>query len=200
MSQKRDRVKGPNFLKIGRSHAMQLLQLLAGLQPKVEGWLIAIGETLIMVLMMIVVAEIVCRPLFRSIPGEYELAELLIVAVVFLGMANTQSHGDHVGMDLLTSRLKPKSRRLLEIITLSLSLAVFIVIMVKSSAVAYSAWKRNEATMGLISFPVWPSKILLPIGSFFLCLRFIREIVENLILMIHREDVGRPGSELEGGS
>jgi TRAP-type C4-dicarboxylate transport system permease small subunit len=34
--------------------------------------------------------------------------------------------------------------------------------------------------IGLVELPLFPAKVLVPIGSFFLCLRFLLDILEGL--------------------
>jgi len=67
------------------------------------------GVWLIIALILSVVADIAYRNVFgRSIAGVLELDELFLVGIVFLGVAYTQSLKGHIGMELLTNRLKGK--------------------------------------------------------------------------------------------
>lgn len=132
----------------------------------------------ILVVMVLVSTQIVARYVFnRALPGIYESAELLMVAIVFLGLAYTQSQHGHVRMELLVTRLSPRWKSILEAFTLLLSLALFAIITYKSWGNAYVSWQMSDVSMGLIDFPVWPSKILVPIGSGLLCLRFITQLL-----------------------
>lgn len=141
--------------------------------------LVAAGA--ILLVMVLVTTQIVARKLGTAIPGIYESAELLMVAIVFLGLAYTQSQHGHVRMELLVTRLSPRWRNTLEVLTLLLSLGLFVIITYKSWGNAYQSWQMKDVTMGLIDWPVWPSKILVPIGSGLLSVRFMVHLVRLVV-------------------
>ncbi len=141
--------------------------------------LVAAGA--ILLVMVLVTTQIVARKLGQAIPGIYESAELLMVAIVFLGLAYTQSQHGHVRMELLVIRLSPRWRNTLEVFTLLLSLGLFVIITYKSWGNAYQSWQMKDVTMGLIDWPVWPAKILVPIGSGLLSLRFIAHLLRYVV-------------------
>lgn len=141
--------------------------------------LVAAGA--ILVIMVLVTTQIVARKLGHALPGIYESAELLMVAIVFLGLAYIQSQRGHVRMELLVTRMSPRLRGAVEAFTLLLSLALFVIITYKSGQNAYQSWQMKDVTMGLIDWPVWPSKMLVPIGSGLLSLRFIVQLLHYVI-------------------
>jgi len=157
---------------------VSFLARLLGATEKVLN-LLAAGA--IFVVMVLVTIQITARYLARAIPGIYESAELLMVAIVFLPLAYTQSVRGHVHMELVVNRLSPRWRNPVEMITLLLSLVVFSIITWKSGQNAYLSWRMGDVTMGLIMFPVWPSKMLVPIGSGLLCLRLLVHILGHLV-------------------
>ncbi len=140
-----------------------------------------VAASAILVVMVLVTTQIVSRKLGQAIPGIYESAELLMVAIVFLGLAYTQSQHGHVRMELLVIRLSPRWRNTLEVFTLLLSLGLFVIITYKSWGNAYQSWQMKDVTMGLIDWPVWPAKILVPIGSGLLSLRFIAQLLRYVV-------------------
>lgn len=152
----------------------------AKLLALVEGWLSAAAAGVTFLLMLVVAIQIVARYLAQAIPGVYESAELMMVAIVFLGLAYTQSLKGHIYMELLVTRLSRRRKALVEGFTLLLSLGIFVIITYKSGQKSYEAWRIGDVTMGLIAFPVWPSKVLVPIGSGLLCLRFLAQLLGYL--------------------
>jgi TRAP-type C4-dicarboxylate transport system permease small subunit len=141
--------------------------------------LVAAGA--ILVIMVLVTTQIVARKLGHALPGIYESAELLMVAIVFLGLAYIQSQHGHVRMELLVTRMPPRLRGVVETFTLFLSLVLFVIITYKSGQNAYQSWQMKDVTMGLIDWPVWPSKTLVPIGSGLLCLRFMVQLLHSVV-------------------
>ncbi|MFC1980941.1 TRAP transporter small permease subunit [Chloroflexota bacterium] len=141
--------------------------------------LVAAG--LILVLVFLVVSEVVLRFLFnKPLVGALESSELIMVAIVFLSIAYTQAHRAHIVVEVVTSRLQGKTRHILEAFVLVLCLATYTIIFWESGKSAVVAWQVGDVSMGLIAFPTWPSKMLVPVGTFILCLRFAVQICQEL--------------------
>ena len=142
--------------------------------------LISVG--FIMVLMLFAAAEIVGRYLFNyPIPGHVEIVELIMAAIVFLGISYTQRVGGHIRMDLfITKALRGRSYHIAEAITLTLSLFAFSIITVASFRFALDAYHVGDTTTYIL-WPTWPSKLCIPLGSFMLCLRFILQLIQHIV-------------------
>lgn len=152
-----------------------------GLLSSAEKVLDVAGAGACFLLMLIVIVEIFARYVFRvAAPGIYDFAQLLMVAIVFLGLAYTQSQNGHIHVDILVSRLPRWWQNLLQVFTLLLVLGVSIVITYKSGQNAYQAWKIDEVTLGLVAFPLWPGKVMVPIGMGLLSMRFIVQLKQRL--------------------
>lgn len=140
-----------------------------------------VSVTFIMFLMLFAAAEIVGRYLFNHpIPGHVEIVELIMAAVVFLGIAYTQRVGGHIRMELFITRvLRGRSYHIAEALTLILSLLAFSIITVASFRFALDAYDIGDTTTYIL-WPTWPSKLCIPIGSFMLCLRFLLQLIQHI--------------------
>jgi len=147
----------------------------------VETGLNIVGAVLIGFLMLFTVGEIVGRYLFNSpIKGHVEIVQLTMAGVVFLGIAFTQKVGGHVRMELFIVRvLKGRLRLIVESFTLLLALFIFAIITVYSLQDTLYCLSIGDNTP-LLYWPTWPSKLCIPVGSFFLCLRLVIQIVQYL--------------------
>ena len=66
----------------------------------------AVGACTALTMVILVTVHVLSRALFKKpLMGTVELEELMIVILVFLGMAYTQVKGMHISVDFLTSRL-----------------------------------------------------------------------------------------------
>lgn len=66
----------------------------------------AFGIVLLGIMPLPVFFDVLFRLFFsRSFPGAIELEEILMAIMVFFGVAYTHSHGGHINIDLLTSKL-----------------------------------------------------------------------------------------------
>lgn len=84
-----------------------------------------ISAIVIFIMMFYITADVLGRDIFsRPIPGTYEVSEMLMVLVVFLGLAYTQAMGGHIRTEVLLRFFPPRGRLIVEIIS---NLAFFIV-------------------------------------------------------------------------
>lgn len=146
----------------------------------IERVLNIVGCGAILVVMALTCVQIVLRFLRVPIAGTYEFTELLLVGIVFLPLAYTQSVNGHIKVDVLVNRIPAGIfRRVLEKAVLMLSLGIFAVITWRAGLSTYDAWRVGDIAMGIIQFPVWPSKIFVPIGSAAFCLRVVTQLIRS---------------------
>ncbi len=167
-----------------KTPAWKNISLLIKIEPyiaTIEEWLNLTAVGIIMFLMFFTVSEIIGRYLFNApIPGHVEIVELIMAGVVFFGIAHTEKKGGHVRMELfLTKVLKNRGYHIAEAITVSLSLFVYVIIFIYSFQHTLSAYRVGDTT-GYIYWPTWPSKLAIPVGSFFLCIRFAIEFIQHV--------------------
>ena len=126
-----------------------------------------VGAVLTLAMTSIVGYSVLMRYVFNT-PQTWtdELVGYLMVLLVMTGVAEALRRGDHIGIDLLTSRLGRRGRRLTEIWSMAAVLVVAAVLL-------YSGWQMVEFShsVGLISdgyveAPMWipQSSILLGMG------------------------------------
>ena len=158
-----------------------LLRIVEGNLRHVEDWLNLSSVFIIMFLMFFATTEIVGRYVFNSpIPGHVEIVELIMAGVVFFGIAYTERVGGHVRMELfVTQVLKGRAYHIAEAVTATLSLFVYIFILIYTFKASLFAYQVGDSTAYLY-WPTWPSKFAIPLGSLFLCIRFVIEIIQHL--------------------
>lgn len=159
----------------------------------IETVLNIIGVVFILILMFFTASEIISRYAFNwPIPGYVEDVELIMAAIVFLGIGYTQRVGAHIRMDMVVTTLKGRSYHIAEAISLFLGLIGFGIICVFSFQFTVEAYQVKDVTEYLYT-PTWPSKLCVPLGSLFLCTRFIIQIIKNIAQAI----VGTEIKEME---
>ena len=146
----------------------------------------------IFALMCLGVAQIVLRTVFNTpLTGYIDLVELSMASMAFLGAAYCQRLGAHIRMELLIGRLKGRALWLAE--SFGLLVAMFII-----GVLVWFGWDHfvRSYTLGDTTidaeYPVWPSKLLVPIAFAIWWLRLAVQLVGSLRLVIDptREPVG----------
>jgi C4-dicarboxylate transporter DctQ subunit len=139
-----------------------------------------IGVIFILILMLFTASEIIARYLFNTpIPGHVEDVELIMAAIVFLGIGYTQRVGAHIRMDMVIARIRGRFYHISEALSLLLGLIGYGIIFVFSLKFTIDAYQLGDVTEYLYT-PTWPSKLCVPVGCFFLCTRFIIQIIKNI--------------------
>ena len=150
------------------------------LSEKLETVLNIIGVIFILILMVLTAAEIIGRYAFNSpIPGYVEDVELMMAAIVFLGIAYTQRVGAHIRMDMIINRFKGRAYHLVEALSCFLGLFAYGIICLSSFQGTIDAYQMGDVTEYLYT-PTWPSKLCVPLGALFLCIRFILQGIKNM--------------------
>lgn len=130
-----------------------------------------IGSALLAVLIALSVADVFSRN-FRdtSIGGTIDYVSVGMAAVVFLSLGRSEEVGAHVRTPLVTSKLPSRVAALGR--GLALMIAAVVVVWL-----AWAAWDRalvsldsREETPGMAGVPVWPIRLLIPVGSLLLAL------------------------------
>lgn len=134
-----------------------------GLMP-VEDAANLLAAFAIMALMVLGVLQIVLRTVFNApIDGYIDLVELSMASMAFLGAAYTQRLGSHIRMELLVGRLSGRSLWLVEAFGAAVALFIIGVLIYYSYGHFMRAYTLGDTTIDA-EYPVWPSKLLVPIA------------------------------------
>jgi TRAP-type C4-dicarboxylate transport system permease small subunit len=150
------------------------------------------------VLLILVVLGVCTEVFFRFLTGHsleviFELTEYSLVWMLFLGTAWLQKRNGHVNMDLVLSRLNPRSRILTSIVTFSLSTIAVGIITWYGVKVTVQDFQMNFLCVSVIQPLKWPIEAIIPIGSFLLLIELMRKTYEYLVswkMLPRREQKG----------
>jgi TRAP-type mannitol/chloroaromatic compound transport system permease small subunit len=146
---------------------------------------LGMGANLALLLIMFgVSADAILRyALDRPITGTLEGVELLLVFAVFLSLARTQAERGHIAVDIITERLSGRPRAALEALTALLGLVLFGAVTWATGGMALRSWQMGEYSAGLIAFPIYPSRILVALGSLLLSLQLLLEFIRAVMAL-----------------
>jgi TRAP-type mannitol/chloroaromatic compound transport system permease small subunit len=158
--------------------------------PRIKGWrsvhwiIVMLGRVsalLILFIMMITVVDVVLRYIFKApLKGAYEFSEIFFLSSVFLGTAYTQLFRGHVNVDILITRLSSKTNLILEICMLLIALPILGLLTWQGAEAFLKSFSTGEYKWGLIKMPLWPARLMIPVGVCVLCLTLIGELSVNL--------------------
>ncbi len=155
-----------------------LLSIVTSATSLVEKAGVFTGAFLIVSMMLLTTADVVGRYIFNApIMGATEAVEMLLVGVVFLGVAYVQSRRGHVEIEMIKNFFSKKGQRIITIVGLLIGLCPLSLITWQASTLAWRAFITGDQTMGLSKIPFWPAKTALAFGIGLLCIQLLLDLI-----------------------
>ncbi|MDY7219035.1 TRAP transporter small permease [Denitrificimonas sp. JX-1] len=144
----------------------------------VERTIIASSVLLMAILMS---AHVVGNLLFnRGIPGTYEVTEMLIVIITFVGLGYAARHARHIRMSAVYDLLKGRVRKALLIVISVGSAALMFYLAYKSAQYDLALYVRGR-TSSALHIPMWVINLALPAGFTLAGIQYSLTAIRNLI-------------------
>jgi TRAP-type C4-dicarboxylate transport system permease small subunit len=145
---------------------LKIIEAIEKRLSKVNVFLMTLGISFLVIGMFLNTANIGGRYLFRApIRSTYELTGLFMVFLISLGWPRTTEVRGHISVDILTSRLPDSVKRVLELITLLIGLASFVIVTWSSVLTAIQFNEMDNCT-DLLRIPYAPVSLLMALGAF----------------------------------
>jgi len=153
---------------------MRLLNKVAAIFDRTNDLLAYFAGFLFYFIMFGVILTVILRFFDVALIWMFESTEFALLWITFLATAWLLKREGHVRMELLLTRLNPRTRALLNTIT---SIPVAISCLIIAYYAAMQTWEYYE--MGFRTFTHWrplkyPIMLIIPIGCFFLFIQFLR--------------------------
>jgi tripartite ATP-independent transporter DctM subunit len=145
-------------------------------------WTNVVGIAILFLMVCLTFVDVVLRYVFNlPITGIVEVTEVLMIMAVFLAIAHTQNVKGHISIDLITSKLKPKARLVMECITTLIGLILFGVA-VWQEVIQFLWFLERNSTHGqeYIMIPSAPFSGIIVIGCVSMALLLLRDFLANL--------------------
>jgi TRAP-type mannitol/chloroaromatic compound transport system permease small subunit len=132
-----------------------------------------------------VVYEVIARYLFNSPTiWSMEINQYLLCGYTALAGGYALVYRSHVNVDILHQRFGVRTRAFLDILT-SLFFFLFIIVLIwKSGAMAWEAWEYNEHSETLLEAPLFPAKVVIPLGGLLILLQGLGKLIRDVRVLI----------------
>lgn len=161
---------------------MALLRGLDAVMKRVSAIAAVLAAACGLLIALMLVGEVLSRSLRgTSIAGSYELSELLLVAMVFLGLSQAERSGTHVRSEIVTSRLPSAVAKWVRCAGCMVALGIVIWMTLATAERAQHAYSIGEFRQGLIQFPIWPARVIVAAGLALLALELLLSALRHVV-------------------
>jgi TRAP-type mannitol/chloroaromatic compound transport system permease small subunit len=110
-----------------------------------------------------------------------EIQSYMFAGIVLLGAAETLRKNEHVRVDLVYSNLSERRRLWIDVFGIVLFLLPFMLVMVWLSwPIAWRSIRTGEGSTNAGGLPLWPLRMLLPLGFGLLGLQGLSELIKRI--------------------
>lgn len=154
---------------------MKLLTKFTAIFDRTINLLALLAAILLTFLMLLICVHVVMRYfLMRPVLGAIEISELLMVYITFLGAAWLLRKEGHVKMDMVITRLNPKTQAWVNTVTSIVGAVTCIVITWYGVRATWSHAQMGYYLASTIDIPTAPILAVIPVCCFLLFIQFLR--------------------------
>lgn len=137
---------------------------------------------LMLPMLFVAVYEVFMRYVFNApTVWGFEMTIFIYGVHFILGYSFTEAHNGHVCVDIFTTRMRPRNKAIVEIITLLVIFFPFMTLMtVFAGKFAFISVVQNELASTSWAPPIWPVKIMMVVGFLLLWLQGLAKLLHNL--------------------
>jgi TRAP-type C4-dicarboxylate transport system permease small subunit len=149
----------------------------------------AIAAAFLAVTLGWILAGIVSRSLGLYIRGTDDYAGYSMAACGFLALGYTYKHGEHIRVSLVLERLRPRARRVLELVALAVSTGAAGTFAWYAARLSWNSHLFHDVSQGVDATPLWIPQLGMAIGGTI----FFVALLEDLVLAL----AGKPPARLK---
>ncbi|WP_017429261.1 TRAP transporter small permease [Vreelandella jeotgali] len=161
--------------KSGLLRALSALDMALG---AIEKWIITAS---ILGMALLMSTHVVSNLVFQTgIPGTYEVTEMMIVVITFVGVSYAARHARHISMSAIYEQLGGRLRKGLLILICIGSAALMFYFAYKSVGYVVTIFDRGRTSSSL-HIPLWIVYTALPVGFTLAGVQYVLTAVRNIV-------------------
>ncbi len=136
----------------------------------------AVAACCVLGIFVLMIVGGVGRQLNLKVSGINDIVAWLCAAAAFFAMAHSFKHGDFVRVTLLLEKVSDKTRRILDMVCLSIAAVAVAYLTYSATAFTYESYEFAEMATGLVVIPIWIPQATFVIGCWLLLLAVLDEL------------------------
>ena len=132
----------------------------------VQWFCLAVASLSILAMTVLGGVDVITTAAFETpIPGAYEGTSSLMVMVVFLSLGHLEAERMQIAVDIVQRKLGVAVQKAVAILVGVLSLAFYGALTWQAWVMFTNSWSIREYSVGLVRFPIYPSKFAVVLGG-----------------------------------
>ncbi len=153
---------------------------------EINGWVGKILSFFFIPLTLIVMFEVLMRYIFkRPQIWTWDISVMLYGTIILLGGSNVLLQEKHIKVDILLTRLSPKARRIIDLITSPFFFLGCLVLLWEGGKFAWRSLVIGEGMGSIWNPPLYPLKMTIPFGAILLMFQGIVKFIRDLKFVIN---------------
>lgn len=127
-------------------------------------------------IVLLIAVDLFARNVLRaSIPGAAEISTILLVFMVYCGLAGAQASKGHFNITFVLMLLPPRWRWFFSTVSLALVCGIAAALCWLTWGSAANSFWRGESSWGIVTVPIWPARIAVTVGFALLSLQALMD-------------------------
>jgi len=136
-----------------------------------------VASVCVVIMAVLVFANVIARKVFdNSLAFSDEMSTYLFVLMSFMGTAIAARRNAHLGLSIITDRVKPRTRTIINMITYGIAALFCLLIIIFGIQMVISQYQLGQETAAM-QWPEWIYGSFVPIGATFSMVAFIEGII-----------------------
>lgn len=165
-----------------------LLDRFDALTGRLSLWLVRVGAVVLAAMMLMTFLDVVGRYVFNSpIVGTYDMTQLYMGLIVYLGIGYTTHRRAHISVDLLTGRLGTRARLWFDLLAQVISGVLAALICWQLWSIAGDSVDNNDLTQ-IWELPIFPVVYVMAAASVLMVAALASQLLRTVVAIA----TGRP--------
>ncbi|WP_458756383.1 TRAP transporter small permease subunit [Afipia sp. TerB] len=140
---------------------------------------------LILVIFVLLITEIGFRYVLGApMVWTGELTQMVFGVYAVLSGGYILAHGGHVNVDLIYTRFSARTKAIIDVMTSALFFLFIGALLYFGSSLAYESMEFWEHSQSAWNPPIWPVKLMIPVGAFLILLQGIVKLARDILIAL----------------
>jgi tripartite ATP-independent transporter DctM subunit len=144
-------------------------------------WLNTIGAVFIFLMIGLTFVDVVLRYFFNApIGSAYEVTAAMLICATFLTISHTHNMKGHITVDIISARLGPKGKLILDFVTNVIATGMFVIIIWQTIVLVGFFYERSSFHADSLQWYRWPFQCVIVLGCTLMGLLLLRDLLKDI--------------------